>query len=180
MAEAKITQVNPTSFELEDYSVADENLISSIEVETLFNPQTDYIEYFVYNPNNGGIIYPPKNSPSNYNEYTLEEPNADNIHTMITTLMYKLNCNPCLANGLGNTWENLAPLVDNNERDRLENIGDDPDVTTQTLEGYVVEDISLKNKVSRLQEYFDDVGENGLIQLDDNLWIDGRNSDIFP
>ena len=113
-------------------------------------------------------------------EYTLEEPNADNIHTMITTLMYKLNCNPCLANGLGNTWETLSPLVDNNERDRLENIGDDPDVTTQTLEGYVVEDISLKNKVSRLQEHFDDVGENGLIQLDDNLWIDGRNSDIFP
>ena len=72
MAEAKITQVNPTSFELEDYSVADENLISSIEVETSFNPQTDYIEYFVYNPNNGGIVYPPNNSPSNYNEYTLE------------------------------------------------------------------------------------------------------------
>ncbi len=73
MAEAKITQVNPTSFELEDYSVADENLISSIEVETSFNPQTDYIEYFVYNPNNGGIVYPPNNSPSNYNEYTLED-----------------------------------------------------------------------------------------------------------
>jgi hypothetical protein len=73
MAEAKITQVNPTSFELEDYSVADENLISSIEVETLFNPQTDYIEYFIYNPNNGGIVYPPNNSPSNYNEYTLED-----------------------------------------------------------------------------------------------------------
>jgi hypothetical protein len=34
MAEAKITQVNPTSFELEDYSVADENLISSIEIDT--------------------------------------------------------------------------------------------------------------------------------------------------
>jgi len=73
MAEAKITQVNPTSFELEDYSVADENLISSIEVETSFNPQTDYIEYFVYNPNNGGIVYPPNNIPSNYNEYTLED-----------------------------------------------------------------------------------------------------------
>ncbi len=73
MAEAKITQVNPTSFELEDYSVADENLISSIEVETSFNPQTDYIEYFIYNPNNGGIVYPSNNSPSNYNEYTLED-----------------------------------------------------------------------------------------------------------
>jgi len=73
MAEAKITQVNPTSFELEEYSVADENLISSIEIETLFAPQTDYIEYFVYNPNNGGIVYPPTNYPSNYNNYTLED-----------------------------------------------------------------------------------------------------------
>ena len=73
MAEAKITQVNPTSFELEEYSVADENLISSIEIETLFAPQTDYIEYFVYNPNNGGQVYPPFDSPANSNDYTLED-----------------------------------------------------------------------------------------------------------
>ena len=113
-------------------------------------------------------------------ENTLDEPNAENIHTMITNLMYKLNCNPCLANGLGNSWETLAPLVDNNERDRLEEISDDPDVTTQTLERYIVEDISLKNKVSILQEHFDDVDENGFIQLDDNLWFVGGSSDILP
>jgi hypothetical protein len=113
-------------------------------------------------------------------EYTLDEPNAENIHTMITNLMYKLNCNPCLANGLGNSWETLAPLVDNQERKLLEDNSDDPDVTTQTLEGYVVEDISLKNKVSRLQEYYDNVNEAGFIQVDDNLWFDGGNSDIFP
>lgn len=113
-------------------------------------------------------------------ENTLDEPNAENIHTMITNLMYKLNCNPCLANGLGNSWETLAPLVDNNERDRLEEISDDPDVTTQALERYIVEDISLKNKVSILQEHFDDVDENGFIQLDDNLWIVGGSSDILP
>jgi len=73
MAEAKITQVNPTTFELEEYSVTDENLISSQEVETLFIPQTDYIEYFIYNPNNGGQVFPAFDSPSNYNEYTLED-----------------------------------------------------------------------------------------------------------
>ena len=113
-------------------------------------------------------------------EYTLDEPNQRNVMTMIETLMYKLNCNPCLANGLGNTWETLAPLVDNDERDRLEETSDDPDVTTQTLEGYVVESIGLKNKVSRLQEHYDNVNEIGYIQVDDNLWIDGGNSDIFP
>ena len=113
-------------------------------------------------------------------EYTLDEPNAENIHTMITNLMYKLNCNPCLANGLGNSWETLAALVHNNERDRLEETSDDPDVTTQTLEGYVVESIGVKNKVARLQEYYDNVNEIGYIQVDDNLWIDGNNSDILP
>ena len=57
MAEANITIVNPTTFELEDYSTSDENLISSVEISTLFNPSTDYIEYFVYNPNNGGTSF---------------------------------------------------------------------------------------------------------------------------
>jgi hypothetical protein len=113
-------------------------------------------------------------------EYTLDEPNAENIHTMITNLMYKLNCNPILANGLGNSWETLSPLVDNKERDRLEDSNDDQDATTQTLEGYVIEHISLKNKVARLQEHYDNVNEIGYIQVDDNLWIDGGNSDILP
>ena len=40
--------------------------------------------------------------------------------------------------------------------------------------------MGLKNKVSRLQEHFDDVDENGFIQLDDNLWIIGGSSDILP
>ena len=113
-------------------------------------------------------------------EYTLDEPDQRNVMTMIETLMYKLNCNPCLANGLGNTWETLSPLVDNTERDRLEDNSDDPDATTQTLEGYVVESVRLKNKVARLQEYYDNVNEIGYIQVDDNLWIDGGNSDILP
>jgi len=113
-------------------------------------------------------------------EYTLNDPDQRNVMTMIETLMYKLNCNPCLANGLGNTWETLAPLVDNNERDRLENTSDDPDATTQTLEGYVVESIGLKNKTARLQEHYDNVNEAGWIQISDDFWIDGGNSDIFP
>lgn len=113
-------------------------------------------------------------------EYTLDEPNQRNIMTMIETLMYKLNCNPCLSNGLGNSWETLAPLVNNEERDRLEETSNDPDVTTQTLEGYVIESIGLKNKVARLQEHYDNVNEIGYIQVDDNLWIDGGNSDLLP
>jgi len=78
MAEARIAPVDPTTFELEEYSTSDENLISSIEVSTLFNPSTDYIEYYIYNPNNGGLIFPPSEVSANYTNYTLE----DNILTI--------------------------------------------------------------------------------------------------
>ena len=112
-------------------------------------------------------------------EYTLDNPDQRNVMTMIETLMYKLNCNPCLANGLGNTWETLSPLVDSEERDRLDDLDSDPNTTMQTLEGYVVENIGAKNKVAQLQEYFEGVGENGRIQIGENTWIDGMNSDII-
>ena len=98
---------------------------------------------------------------------------------MIKTLMYKLNANTILADGLGNSWETLAPLVDNDECSRLDDLDDDPDVTYQTLENYVLEDTAKKNKVARLQEHFDNVNESGFIQIGDNMWIDGANSDIL-
>lgn len=112
-------------------------------------------------------------------EYTLDNPDQRTVMTMIETLMYKLNANPILANGLGNSWETLAPLVDNEERCRLDDLDDNPDTTMQTLEGYVVESIGLKNKVARLQEHFDNVNEVGYIQVGEDLWIDGKNSDIL-
>ena len=73
MTKAQIIPVDPTTFELEEYSVADENLISSVEIGTLFNPSTDYIEYFIYNPNNGGLVFPPSEVSPNYTDYTLED-----------------------------------------------------------------------------------------------------------
>ena len=73
MTEARIALVDPTTFELEEYSTSDENLISSIEVSTLFNPSTDYIEYYIYNPNNGGLVFPPSEVSANYTNYTLED-----------------------------------------------------------------------------------------------------------
>ena len=112
-------------------------------------------------------------------EYTLDNPDKNNIMLMLKTLMYKLNASPILADGLGNTWETLAPLVDKSEWDRLDDLNNDPDVTYQTLENYVLEDIGVKNKVARLQEHFDDVNEVGFIQIGDNMWIDGANSDIL-
>ena len=77
---------------------------------------------------------------------------------MITTLMYKLKVNPTLANGEGNTWEDLKPLVD---IDSCEFNGD----TYQSSEGYVVEDIGLKNKVARMKEHHNNVNDAGMAEI---------------
>ena len=43
-----IQSVSPNNFEFQEYSSSDLNLITSTEVETSFNPSTDYIEYYIY------------------------------------------------------------------------------------------------------------------------------------
>ena len=75
----------------------------------------------------------------------------------------------------GTSWETLAPLVD---YDTYESIDDDKD-TMQSHEGYVVEDIQMKDRTARLKEHFDNVDENGMVDLGDGTLLDGYNSDIL-
>ena len=46
-----ITQVSPTTFEYQEYTVADEQLIPSSSFDTNFTQSTDYIELYVYDDN---------------------------------------------------------------------------------------------------------------------------------
>jgi len=56
MAEiVNINPVNPLTFELQEYSVSDSSLITSFNIDTTFNPNLDYLEYFVYDLN-GNIL----------------------------------------------------------------------------------------------------------------------------
>ena len=51
-----IQEVSPITFEVQSYSSEVTNLISSVDVETQFSPETDYLEYYVYDLN-GNIVY---------------------------------------------------------------------------------------------------------------------------
>ena len=56
MAEiVNITPINPFTFELQEYSNSDSSLITSFNIDTTFNSQTDYLEYFIYDLN-GNIL----------------------------------------------------------------------------------------------------------------------------
>ena len=46
-----INQVNPETFEFQDYSISDESLIVSNDLDTAFSGSTDYIEAYIYDEN---------------------------------------------------------------------------------------------------------------------------------
>jgi hypothetical protein len=53
----QILQVNPTTFEFQQYTEQDNVLISSSRLDTAFTASTDYIEYYAYDENQN-LIYP--------------------------------------------------------------------------------------------------------------------------
>jgi len=50
-----ITLINPVTFELQEYSASDNSLLTSFNIDTIFDPSTDYLEYFIYDLN-GNIL----------------------------------------------------------------------------------------------------------------------------
>ena len=62
-----IKELDPTTFDFQDYSLEDQSLISSLDVDNSFNPAQDYLEYFIYNLN-GDIL---SQNTSGYPSFTL-------------------------------------------------------------------------------------------------------------
>jgi len=50
-----LNPIDPTTFEFQEYSISDTTLITSLTIDTSFNPNTDYLEYYIYDLN-GNII----------------------------------------------------------------------------------------------------------------------------
>ena len=57
-----IINLNPNTFELQEYSNSDTQLIAQSQLDTVFNPITDYIEYYIYDQNQN-LIYPSTTIP---------------------------------------------------------------------------------------------------------------------
>ena len=62
MEEVTILPIDPNTFEYQEYSNSDNQLIVSSELDTVFNSSTDYIEYYIYDINQT-IIYPSTTTP---------------------------------------------------------------------------------------------------------------------
>ena len=57
-----INPLDPNTFEYQTYSDNDTELIVQSQLDTAFNPDTDYIEYYVYDQNQN-LIYPSTTIP---------------------------------------------------------------------------------------------------------------------
>ena len=64
-----INPLNPNTFEFQEYSIEDTSLINSNQFETSFDPNNNYIEYFVYDLNNN-IVF---SNETGFPNYTLED-----------------------------------------------------------------------------------------------------------
>jgi hypothetical protein len=73
MAEiVNINPINPFTFELQEYSVSDSSLITSFNIDTTFNSQVDYLEYFIYDLNGNILVQ----NVSGYPGYSLVDNNV--------------------------------------------------------------------------------------------------------
>ena len=53
---AIITQTSPDQFSIQDYTFEDYDIVPNFEVTSLFQPEEDLVEYFVYDANNNLLI----------------------------------------------------------------------------------------------------------------------------
>ena len=72
MEEIKIQQLDPINFEFQDYIPSDQELIASSDLDTVFNPETDYVEFYVYDENNT-LIYPVVPTTLKLSSYTVKK-----------------------------------------------------------------------------------------------------------
>lgn len=70
MQEPTITSVDPITFEYQDYSKSDEQLIPSQSLDTAFSQSIDYVELYVYD-NNQELVYP--SSTFEFEKYQIRE-----------------------------------------------------------------------------------------------------------
>jgi hypothetical protein len=170
-----ITNIPSNFFELQDYSVQDDALISNLTVDSSFNPLENYVSYFIYNLNNE-IIYSNESNFSGWayiNGQVTLDPQADleglgftegNYNTLYTFL------NNEASSSIFNRYyvDEISP---NRTEIRLN--------TTQILSSDVINGTnSLINKVqTSLGTYFDfylNFGGNRLL-IANNILLD--NSD---
>ncbi len=174
-----ILPVNSTTFQVENYSIADSELISQVEIDTEFSNSTDYIEYYVYDGDKNLLF------PSNTQElltYNVKDghifidPKQDLNRLEFNEGDYFINYNFYRKHLNSDIQENY--YIEEISSDRTEirlnsNTIDNVEVSSSTNEF-----ISYRNSKDHFVDFYLNFGSNDLI-IANNVKLDQINEDDF-
>ena len=167
-----INQIDPTTFQTENYNPSDESLLSINITSTVFNPETDYIEFYIYNINNNLLI-----GSENYVNYSIldnelyVDPNID-----VTEAGYDEG----IVNVLYNFYTNIlasSPSTDNQyyikeiSPSRTELRLASTTINPLVISASVAEFISSSNAQPTFQDFYLNLGNN-ITFIANNILLD--------
>lgn len=172
-----IQNIDPITFELQTYSPEDTSLITSNDIPTRFNPETDYLEYFIYDLNRNILV----ENVTGYPNFTLLDnqvtidPEADLRAFGFTEGQYNTAYN-FLRHRLASTALNRY-YIDQISADRTEvrlNTTAIPNVEVSASAIIFSQDI--QNTQGGYLDFYLDFGNNQLV-IANNVLLDNSNPD---
>jgi len=167
-----INPVNPTTFLTETYSPSDENLLSVNITPTVFNPETDYIEFYIYNANNSLLI-----GSENYVNYSILD---NQLYIDPNTDVVDAGYDDGIVNVLYNFYTNIlasSPSVDNQyyikeiSSNRTELRLASTTIIPLVISASVTEFISASNAQPTFQDFYLNLGNN-ITLIANNILLD--------
>jgi len=175
MAEiVNIQNINPQTFELQEYSQEDTSLIISTDVFDTFDPTIDHIEYFIYDLN-GNILYANDNSYPAYSilDNTLViDPENDLKSQGFVEGNYNTLYN-FLKNRLASSYESRY-YISQISPDRTEVRLDTTTISNADVIFYTNEFIDYRVSSSVFIDFYLDFGNNDLV-ISNNILLDSTD-----
>jgi hypothetical protein len=171
-----ITPVDPITFELQDYSVQDSEIIANFEIDTVFSQSIDYIEYFIFDESQN-LIYPENGTQelltySVKNGDVLFSPDQDLSRLGFDEGIYFISYNfyrKRLASSISSNY-----FISSISSDRTEIILDSNTISAEDIISSTNEFTQYRNQSNYFVDFYLNFGSNNLviannIRLDNNI-----------
>jgi len=167
-----INPIDPTNFSTETYSPSDENLLSINITPTVFDPETDYIEFYIFNANNSLLI-----GSENYVNYSILD---NQLYIDPNTDVTEAGYDEGIVNVLYNFYTNIlasSPSIDNQyyikeiSPSRTELRLASTTILPLVISASVTEFISSSNAQPTFQDFYLNLGNN-ITFIANNILLD--------
>ena len=174
-----ILPVNSQTFQIENYSIEDVSLISTLELDTEFSKSTDYIEYYVFDENKNQIF------PSSTKElltYTVKDghvmlyPKQDLEKEEFDEGIYYINYN--FYRKHLNSDLNSKYYIEEISSDRTEIRLNSLTLSNEDIEKSTNDFIAYRDSQSHFVDFYLNFGDNNLI-ISNNIKLDVINENEF-